>query len=414
MDREIAPEVRRRRVTRRAVTIGVAAAALLFCLAATVSWLRPSVRRQDLQTAIVERGSIDATLQAAGVVMPEIETVISSPVEARVLRINHRAGDVLKTGDDILTLDTSATRVDAEGLRDRVAQKESELAQQKLRVDENIASLTAQLEQAKLDNQILHYRAEQNAKLYASGLVAGQENLAAAAAAKKSDIDIAQRQEALARARRTGAAETAGTEIELRTLRNQSEEQTRQLLLAMTRSDRDGVLTWVVPEVGATIRRGDVIARVADLSAFRVIGTIADVHASRLSAGMRAKVKLDETTTIGGTITNVDPRIENGVARFYVALDQRAHPKLRNNLRVDVFAVTGRHDGVLTVKRGSLGESARDGLFVIRGGRAVRVPARVALVGDDKVEIANGVREGDEVVISDMTDYTGVKELRIK
>jgi HlyD family secretion protein len=413
VDTDITHETKRRNM-RRAITIAVAAAALLFSLAATVTWLRPSVRRQDLQIARVERGSVDATLQASGVVLPEVETVLSSPVEARVLRINHRAGDVLHAGDEIVTLDTSATRVDAEGLRDRVAQKESELAQKKLQADENIASLAAQLEQARVDGEIVHFKAEQNQKLRAAGLVAAEADLAAAASAKKSDIQIKQLEAAVARARRTGAAEVAAAELDVRTLRNQRDEQMRQLQLAMTRSDRDGVLTWVVPEVGATIRRGDIVARVADLSTFRVVANIADVHASRLSAGMRARVKLDESTTVGGTITSIDPRMENGTAKFYVALDQATHPKLRNNLRVDVFAITGHHDNALTVARGSLAETAQDGLFVVRGDTAVHVPARLGFAGDEKVEIVSGVHEGEQVVISNMSDYAGVKELRIK
>ena len=99
MDREIAQEVRTRRTTKRVVIAVVAVAALIFCVAATVSWLRPSVRRSDLQIARVERGAVDATLQATGTVVPEIETVISSPVEARALRIQHRAGDRLRAGD---------------------------------------------------------------------------------------------------------------------------------------------------------------------------------------------------------------------------------------------------------------------------------------------------------------------------
>src|SRR5213082_185971 len=120
MDREIAQSVRKTRVARRVIVVVVAVAALLFCVAATVSWLRPSVRRSDLQIARVERGSVDATIQAAGTVVPELETVISSPVEARALRIQHRAGDQLHDGDAILTLDTSATKLDVDKLNDAV------------------------------------------------------------------------------------------------------------------------------------------------------------------------------------------------------------------------------------------------------------------------------------------------------
>lgn len=148
MDREIEQTVRTKRTARRVVVAVLAAAALIFCVAATVSWLRPSVRRTDLQIARVERGTVDATLQAAGTVVPEIETVISSPVEARTLRIQHCAGDRLHAGDAILTLDTSATKLDLDKLNDAVAQKESALAQARLKAEEDIASAGAALERA--------------------------------------------------------------------------------------------------------------------------------------------------------------------------------------------------------------------------------------------------------------------------
>jgi HlyD family secretion protein len=157
-----------------------------------------------------------------------------------------------------------------------------------------------------------------------------------------------------------------------------------------------------------------VVARVADLSSFRVVASISDVHASQLAAGMRARVKIDDASSVDGTIASVDPRIENGAVRFWVDLDQAAHPKLRNNLRVDVYAVTGQRNGVLQLRRGSIGDADRDGVFVLRGDKAVRVPVRFGLTGEDNVEIVDGLREGNEVVISNMADYAGVKELRLK
>jgi len=90
---------------------------------------------------------------------------------------------------------------------------------------------------------------------------------------------------------------------------------------------------------------------VADLSSFRVVATISDVHASRVAAGMPARVKIDDATTVSGTIASVDPRIENGAVRFWVDLDAASHPKLRNNLRVYVYAVTGARTNVLQLRR---------------------------------------------------------------
>ncbi|HYM61349.1 MAG TPA: HlyD family efflux transporter periplasmic adaptor subunit [Thermoanaerobaculia bacterium] len=414
MDREIASDVRRRQTTRRVAGAGVAIAALVFSIAATVNWLKPSIRRRDIETARVTRGSVDATLQAAGTVEPEVESVISSPVEARVLRIDRRAGDRLRIGDEILTLDTSAARLDLERLSDRVSQKESELAQAQLKVDENLASAAASLEQKRLDAEILSYKAEQNKRMHAEGLVSQQDELVAVTAKSKSDIELAQLREALARSRRTGQAQIAAAELELRTARKERDEAQRQLALAMARSNRAGVLTWVLPEVGVTVKRGDLIARVADLDAFHVVATISDIHAHKLAAGMRARVKLDDATMLDGTISSVDPRIENGVARFWVDLDHRAHPGLRNNLRVDVYAVVGTRKNVLRVHRGALGQGDREEVYVVRGGEIVRSMVHWGLAGEESIEALDGLREGDEVVTSNMSDYAGVNRLRLK
>src|SRR4051812_43382945 len=190
MDREITAEVRKRRTVRIVATSVIAVAAAAFFLAATVEWLRPSLSRADVQTARVTRGAVEATVQANGTVVPLLEQVVSSPVEARVLRVSHRAGAVLHKGDELLALDTAATRLEAERLGDRVTTKESENEELRIRLDEDVATRLAQIEQQKLDIEILHYTATQKEKLAKDGLAAEQESLAAKAAAKKGDIEL--------------------------------------------------------------------------------------------------------------------------------------------------------------------------------------------------------------------------------
>jgi HlyD family secretion protein len=413
MDVEIGQDVQRRRIVRRILVAVLAVAAAAFCLAATVEWLRPSVDRGEMQTAKVVRGSVEATLQASGTVVPLVEQVVSSPVEARVLRVGRRAGAVVRAGDELLTLDTAATRLEAERLEERLTQKVSENERLLLGLDETVATLEAQLEQKKLDAEIFHHTATQKQKLRAEGLTTDQDALAAQAAAKKSDIEIRQIEEASRRAKRSRDVQLAAAHTDLSFVRREAEESRRQLALAMLRADRDGVLTWVVPEVGAMVRRGEIVARIADLSTYRVVAQISDVHASRIGAGMRANVKLDGAT-LGGTIESVDPRIENGAMKFYVTLDQPSHARLRNNLRVDVAVVTGRRAETLVVRRGSLGRTSSTHAFIVRGDDAVRVPVRFGLAGDDSIEIEAGLREGDEVVISDMSEYADVENVRLK
>jgi HlyD family secretion protein len=244
-------------------------------------------------------------------------------------------------------------------------------------------------------------------------LTADADALAAKAIARKTDIELRQLQEALARAELSRRAQLAAAQNELGAAMRDREESRRQLDLAMLRADRDGILTWVVPEEGVTVRRGDVLARIADLSAYRVTATISDVHSSRIATGMRAWVKLDGES-LSAIVDSVDPRIEAGVMKFSVTLDAPSHPRLRNNLRVDVLVVTGTRTNTLVAKRGALGRTNSSTAFVVRGENAVRVPVRFGLGGDETIEITSGLSEGDEVVISEMTEYEDIEKIRIK
>lgn len=414
MDREIDPGLIQNRKRRRVATVAIAIAAVAFFFAATVQWLRPSIRRNAIQTARVERGSIDATLQASGVIAPAAEEVISSPVEARVLRLVRRPGDRVKAGDELIELDTAASKLDVERVNGQIAAKESEAAQLRLTLEDRLATLRADAEQKKLDADIFHYKAEQNARMHKEGLVSAQDDLAAATAAKKADIELAQLHDALGRAQRSGQAQIASLASQLDTLRKERDESERQLTLAMMRADRDGVVTSMIDSAGTAVHRGDAVARIADLSSYRVDASISDLHASELAAGLPVHVRIDQNTTLEGTISSIEPRIENGIVKFHATLDQAGNAKLRNNLRVDVFVITGHRNNVLRVQRGSLGNGSSEDVYVVRGNELVRRQVRWGLAGDPYIEPLEGLHEGDVIVNSNMTDYEGVKELRLK
>jgi len=171
MDRPIEPEVRRNKNVRRAAIAVLSIAAVIFLVHATVKWLRPSVSRHDIELARVELGPVDASLSASGTIVPAYEQVVSSPVDARVLRILHRAGYHVHAGDELVALDTSAAKLDADRLADSVASKVSEQAELKLKIEDTIAGVQSQIETKKLDRDILQFKAQENATLAREGLV---------------------------------------------------------------------------------------------------------------------------------------------------------------------------------------------------------------------------------------------------
>src|SRR5438128_2792589 len=111
MDRPLdARSARRNRLNRIAKIVlpAVACAALLILLPA---WMRPSLARERIRTARVTTGAIEAVITASGLVAPEIERVLSSPLDARVLRILKRPGAELKQGEAVVELDVSQSRL---------------------------------------------------------------------------------------------------------------------------------------------------------------------------------------------------------------------------------------------------------------------------------------------------------------
>jgi len=114
-------------------------------------------------------------------------------------------------------------------------------------------------------------------------------------------------------------------------------------------------------------------------------------------------------------ITSILPTIKDGAMTIVIGLKDKADPNLRSNLRVDVYVVSGHKDKALKIKRGPAvpGEGIHD-LFVIRGDVAVRTPVKIGLSSFEEAEVLSGLMEGDEVIVSDMSDYSSRKEISVR
>jgi HlyD family secretion protein len=109
MDRPVDPDFRKKQIIKRALLAVIGLAVMAVALISLPAWIKPSVSRNRIRTAVVERGSLEATMSASGTVVPEFEQVLSSPVDARIVKILKRPGVVLTKGEPIVELDISAS-----------------------------------------------------------------------------------------------------------------------------------------------------------------------------------------------------------------------------------------------------------------------------------------------------------------
>jgi HlyD family secretion protein len=415
MDRPLDPTFRRRTILKRATATGLSVSMLVAILIWGPNWLRPSISRDRIRTARVDSGPIEASITASGTVVPEIEQVLSSPVDARVIKILKRPGAVLAAGEPILQLDLSESVLAVERLSQSMALKQNQQSKTKLDLENTLIDLQSQWDVKNLELQSLKSEVARNRSLLKEGLTSEEVLRKSELDASKAAIELKKLEAAKLNAQRSSATQREGLELEMTTLNKEREEARRQLNLGTTKSDRSGVLTWVFPEEGGTVHRGEVVARIADLKTFRVDAAVSDVHANRIRVGLPARVKIEEKY-LAGAVSNILPTIKDGVITLQVALDERSSPLLRSNLRADVLLITDRKPAALRIKKGPFingGEGSYE-VFVIRGDAAVKTLVRIGISSFDEYEVAGGLLAGDEVIISDMSDYMHLKEVKLK
>lgn len=386
-------------------------------VALAIAWLpdllRPGVARTRIRTAPVTAGPVDAMIMAAGTVVPEIERVLSSPLDARVLRILQRPGARVKPGDPIVELDTSESVLALDKLRNDLQVKENEQAEERLALETSLADADGRIAVKELEVQSAEARVAGDRTLVAEGLLSRDAFRRSELALTQARIELAQLREARANTEASTTVALDTLTLQRGTLDKEATQARRLVELSTTKSDRAGVVTWALSQEGALVRKGDVIARLADLSSYRIDATVSDVHAGKLQPGMAAVVLVNERP-LAGTVASVFPTIENGVVRFTVALAEPARADLRPSLRVDVHVVTERKPRTLRVARGPFADDSSRRAFVVRGDRAVRVPLVLGLAGIEQVEVVSGAAEGDELIVSDMRDYLHLEQITLK
>src|ERR1051325_926425 len=294
MDRELDQTVRRKQFAKR----GLVFLAVVSLLAAGFIYaprlMKPTLTRSRVRTAKVDSGPIEATISASGTVLPEFEQVISSPINARVTKILKHPGDDLKKGEPIIELDVSESVLAVEKIDQQIALKRNQQEKIKLDLDNTLIDL-----QSKWDIKNLEYKASKAAAgrsrmLAQQGLLSEEKLREAELQEEKTAFELQQIENAKRNAQLSTKTQIEGLALEMSTLQKEKAEAQRQLELATAKADRDGGLTWVVSEEGATVQKGAVLARIADLHSFRVEATISDIHASKLTPGMPVGVKIND------------------------------------------------------------------------------------------------------------------------
>lgn len=414
MDREISKEQRNREKRRMWMKWGGTVVVGIVAVIALMQLMQESLHERDIVFSVVDEGSIDVSVSASGKVVPAFEEIINSPINSRILEVYKKGGDSVEIGTPILRLDLLSAETDYKKQLDEVQMNELKLEQLRIQNRSKLSEMEMQLKVSRmeLNRKAVELRNEQ----YLDSLGAGTTDKVRQVELdyNVSKLKLEEDEQKFINEQATADADLKVKELELNIARKTLAETKRTLDDARIKAPRKAILTYVNTEIGAQVAQGEKVAIVSDLSHFKIEGEIADTYGDRIAAGSRAVVKVWKEE-LAGTVTDVTPLSKNGVMSFSVRLEQDNHKRLRSGLKTDVYVLTAVKDSVMRIANGSyyVGPGEYE-LFVRSGNELLKRKVQLGDSNYELVEVVGGLKPGDQVVVSDMSNYKNKRKMKLE
>ncbi|UFH53450.1 efflux RND transporter periplasmic adaptor subunit [Spirosoma sp. KNUC1025] len=415
MDRELAPEVATRSRNKSLLVGAVVVVVLAGALTWTRDALKTSVKAEKIRTATAEIGPVENALDATGEVIPAFEQIITSPIRASIRRVLLTPGTSVKPGQPILDLDKSLTEIELEKINDQLALKRNGIDQLRMKLNKSLFDAEVNDQIKLLNINKLRADLEGARRLQKVGGSTGEDVTSAENTLRVAELEKKQLENDLNYNRQSMGASLRETTIQAQIEEKNLKELQHKLKQADIVADRPGVLTWVNENIGSAVNEGEMLAKLADLASFRVEGSCSDVYADQVKVGLPVIVKVNETN-LRGQITQVKPAVKNGVVQFVIQLDNNRHASLRPNMKADVFIITDRAAKAVRVANGpAFKGKKKQFVYVLPKGSNVarRRDVKIGLSNFDFVEIKEGIQAGEQVIVTDLSEYEHLEEITI-
>ncbi len=413
MDRELSKEYVSR-VNRKKIVLWTVGIAILIAFGWSIRlFLSPNLDSRNIRFAIAEVGDVESTLNASGIVLPEKEQVITSPINTKIIDVNFELGEHIKTGSKLLELDRESISNQYKQLVDEVEVQKNQIEKHELSSEKSIEESIANLDIKKLRVSFLESSLKREQKLLEIGA-----STEVKVEQSKLTLEIARRElllleKQIENEKKNIAAQLKDYRLQLRIQERRLDELKNKLEESSISSESGGVITWIKNEIGSNVREGDIIAKIANLNSFKVEANISDIYATQLRVSGRVRVRINNTDLYGG-IKSISPSVENNLANFIIELDDNKNELLRPNLRVEVFVIISNVANVVRVKNGPFFNGSPDQkIYLVNDSKAIRADAVFGASNFDFVEIKSGIQAGDKIILSDMTEYYHMDEIEI-
>ena len=415
MDREIPKKEKQKKMLIRIGKIAGSFALLATIIAAGINYARSTVNTKSLTFSTVDRGTIETSVTASGEVHPAFEEIINSPISSRIVEVYCHSGDSVEVGTPLLRLDLTTTENEYKTLLDEKEIRQHRLEQLKLNNKTALSNLEMNIKINAMELNRLEAELSNERYLDSIGSGTADKVRQAEMAVQTARLRLEQEREQLANDREIKSSNVRVEELEFAIFNKKLEEMKRTFDDARILSPRKAVLTYINEQIGAQVGSGSQIATISDLDHYIVRAQISDVMSEYVMPGKKTLVKIGGEK-LEGRIGNVAPKSQNGSIQFEVRLVNDSHKRLRPGVRTDVYIMNSIHDDVLRIRNASYYVGAGTYNLFVRNEQNELIRRKVKL-GDsnfDHVEVVEGLQEGEQIVISDVSEFTHKEKIKLK
>ena len=374
----------------------------------------PEVERSTVWIDTVKRGPMTRAVRGAGRLVPEDIRWITSRTSGRVERIVLRAGAMVSPGTVIVEL--SNPQLTQQVMQAKLASESAQANLRNARATNQSAILRQEADVVRIkgDYALRQLQLEADKKLAAEGILGSIQLKQRESEVEQLKNQLAVAEEQLRIAKENLNAQLSPIVAQVNQTAAEYGLRLQELEALKVKADMAGVVQIVPVEVGANVGAGAQIARVSNPTRLKAELQIAETQTRDLAIGQMAEIDT-RSGIVRGRVSRIDPAAQGGTVGVDVALEGELPAGARPDLSVDGTIQLEHLPDVIQVGAPAAGsENSTVTLFKLDGkGEAHRVQVRLGRRSVSLVEVLEGLQPGDQVILSDMSQYDSNDRVRI-
>ena len=411
------PDLRRKRLLQRTLWAGT----FLLALGAATLWFalaergNPTVARSSVWVDTVRRGEILHQVRGTGVLVPSDNRWITTLVEARVDRLLAKPGALVNPETVLVEMSNPDLVQEVREARSALTAAEAEYWAVEARLQAGVLDQRAAVAEARAQYESARLQVEAEAGLVDNGVIPRIQYQRSRLLADQLKLRLAIEEERSTQVAVSMRAQLRAGSAEIERLNGELELREERLGSLRVIAGVHGVLQELGVEEGQSLEPGQNIARVASQDTLIAELRVAEIYAKDVQVGQGVDVDT-RNGIVPGEVVRIDPRVSNGTVLVDVELIGELPPGARPDLSIDGAIRVETLNDVLYLRRPVHGQpESHASLFLLdeEGQLAERVPVEFGRSSVGVIEILDGLKSGDSVIVSDVSAWEEFDELRM-